>query len=77
MARQMNARTFADVGTIDMGCPRTAGWGIDYPWIAQRVNWMWTAPLGCVVTFVLGYLVSVCLPNDRRPETTEPESSPA
>jgi sodium-coupled monocarboxylate transporter 8/12 len=44
-----------------------SGWIIDLPWIAERVNWMWTAPLACLVTFVIGYGVSLMFPNYRSP----------
>jgi SSS family solute:Na+ symporter len=39
------------------------GWVVDLPWLQERVNWMWTAPLGFVVTFIVGYAASLLSPS--------------
>jgi len=44
-----------------------AAFMIDLSWVEENVNWIWTAPLICVVTFVVGYVVSIVFPNYRRP----------
>ena len=33
----------------------------------ENVNWMWTAPLTCLTTFVVGYAVSLATPGSGRP----------
>ena len=37
-----------------------------YPPLARNVNWMWTGPMSCLATFVMGYLGSVAIPGERR-----------
>jgi len=37
----------------------------------ENVNWMWTAPLTCLTTFVVGYIVSLATPGSSRPSTPE------
>ncbi len=37
---------------------------VDLDAIERNVNWLWTAPLGSVATFVVGYVVSLIVPMD-------------
>jgi SSS family solute:Na+ symporter len=43
----------------------TAAFLVDQPFISNRLNWLWTAPLGSVVTFVVGYLSSLPFQSSR------------
>jgi solute carrier family 5 (sodium-coupled monocarboxylate transporter), member 8/12 len=38
-------------------------------WIEERVDWLWTAPLVCVITFVVGYVTSLLVPYQPTPVT--------
>jgi SSS family solute:Na+ symporter len=31
--------------------------------LVENVNWMWTAPFGCTVTLLVGYLISIVIPD--------------
>ena len=45
--------------------------------VTLEVNWLWTAPLGCVVTFLTGYLVSVLIPYRGKSDPGSPPDSSA
>ena len=40
--------------------------------LQQSINWMWMAPLSCLTTLVVGYLVSLLLPGGRPAEKSLP-----
>jgi solute:Na+ symporter, SSS family len=46
-------------GTV---CGLVASFIVDLDFVAERVNWLWTAPMSSLVTFMVGYLVSILIP---------------
>lgn len=37
------------------------------PWIEERVDWLWTAPLVCIITFCVAYVTSLVVPYQPTP----------
>jgi Na+/proline symporter len=51
----------ANLAGVVVGMVAALGVGLAMDWgpVAVRVNWMWTAPATCLVTFVIGYVASL------------------
>ncbi|MEX0643482.1 MAG: sodium/solute symporter [Pirellulales bacterium] len=47
---------------------------IDIESVSTFINWIWTAPLVCIITFIVGYLVSLIFPQHPLPAKTEVRS---
>lgn len=52
---------------VGMAAGLTAAFLIDLDVIEKHVNWLWTAPLSSLTTFIVGYIASVVAPVARRP----------
>jgi sodium-coupled monocarboxylate transporter 8/12 len=42
---------------------------LEWTSLSQHINWMWSAPLGCLITFTVGYLASLIAPVTPLPKT--------
>jgi SSS family transporter len=44
----------------------TLGGMIEWTSLGQHINWLWSAPLGCAMTFIVGYVASLLLPSPQQ-----------
>jgi Na+/proline symporter len=50
---------------VGMLAGAAAGWLVEWNPVAQRVNWMWIAPCSTIITFTVGWAVSLLTPKLR------------